>query len=405
MKRRSETKFRVKFFFGSFFFQEKGTKGGTTLKEEYIEVSRRGGGGSRAAKPGKQRRKAGSAFLGVYKALVFLAALVVIGYVGFSLWARPPERAEAPKPPAQTGGQPVSGQAGAAAGEENPSQKEQGHTRRDGVYNVFLAAADAGGTRTDTMMVACYDIPNQKVGIVSVPRDTLVERSKGDPHLVYGPGGVEGRVADVSAMLGIPIDYYVKVDLDGFITLVDYLKGVDFYVPCDMDYDDPTPGQDLHIHYKEGMQHLNGQQVMEVARFRKNNPDPVTKKSTGYSDVGRTQTQQKLLLALAKKILSWGSLTKIKGFIDIFNQYVDTDLKVEDMAYFASQALSLEISSAVSTATLEGRGDGIYNGKRWCFELDPDKTLETVNALINPYNEPMTAEDLDLGKAQKYSTP
>jgi len=353
----------------------------------------------------KRRRKAGSAFLGVYKALVFLAALVVIGYVGFSLWARPPERAEAPAPPAQAGGQPAGGQAGAAVDEEKPSQKGQGHTRRDGVYNVFLAAADAGGTRTDVMMVACYDIPNQKVGIVSVPRDTLVERSKENPHLVYGSGGVEGRVTDVSAMLGIPIDYYIKVDLDGFIALVDYLEGVDFYVPCDMDYDDPTPGQDLHIHYKEGQQHLNGQQVMEVARFRKNNPDPVTKKSTGYSDVGRTQTQQKLLVALAKKILSWGSLTKINGFIDIFNRYVDTDLKVEDMAYFASQALSFDISSGVTTATLEGRGDALYNGVMWCFELDAEKTLETVNALINPYNEPVTAEDLNLGKAQGYYTP
>ncbi len=338
-----------------------------------------------------------SAFWGLYKVLVFAAALVVIGYVGFSLWARPPEQAATPRPPAQAGGKPA-----AAASGESPSPAEPDHTRRDGVYNVFLAAADAGGTRTDVMMVACYDIPNQKVGVVSVPRDTITKRALGNPKLVYGPGGVEERAEDVSAMLGIPIDYYVKVDLDGFIALVDYLGGVDFYVPCDMNYDDPTPGQDLHIHYKEGQQHLNGQQVMEVARFRKNNPDPVTNKSTGYSDVGRTQTQQKLLLTLAKKILSWGSLTKINGFIDIFNQYVDTDLKVEDMAYFASQALNVDLSSGVTTATLEGRGDGIYNGVMWCFELDPDKTLETVNALVNPYNETMTAEDLNLGKAQGY---
>ncbi len=139
-----------------------------------------------------------------------------------------------------------------------------------------------------------------------------------------------------------------------------------------------------------------------MARFRKNNPDPVTNKSTGYSDVGRTQTQQKLLLTLAKKILSWGSLTKINGFIDIFNQYVDTDLKVEDMAYFASQALNVDLSSGVTTATLEGRGDALYNGVKWCFELDPGKTLESVNTLINPYNEEMTAADLDLGRAQGY---
>ena len=111
-------------------------------------------------------------------------------------------------------------------------------------------------------------------------------------------------------MLGIPIDYYIKVNIKGFISLVDDLGGVDFYVPCDMDYDDPY--QDLHIHYKQGQQKLNGQQAMEVARFRKNND------GTGYSDVGRTQTQQKLLVALAKKVLSWNSLTKINSFVETF---------------------------------------------------------------------------------------
>ncbi len=326
--------------------------------------------------------------------MVFLSALVVAGYIGLSLWVRPPEQAQAPQPPAQTDALPASSAGGA------PAAQPQGRTRREGVYTVFLAATDKEGFRTDTMMVACYDIPNQKVGIVSVPRDTLVERSKGHPHLVYGPGGVEQRIKDVSLMLGIPIDYYVKVNIKGFITLVDYLEGIDFYVPCDMDYDDPV--QDLHIHYKEGQQHLDGQQAMEVARYRKDNPDPVTGKSHGYSDVGRTQTQQKLLMALAKKVLSWGSLTKINGFVEIFNQNVETDLALNDMLYFASQAVSVDLSSAVETATLEGRGDAVYNGVPWCFELDPDKALETVNALINPYDAPMTTSDLDLGKAKRY---
>ena len=98
-------------------------------------------------------------------------------------------------------------------------------------------------------------------------------RESGNPHLVYGKGGVEQRVADVSNMLGIPIDYYIKVNIKGFITLVDYLGGIDFYIPCNMDYDDPY--QDLHIHYTEGQRKLSGQQAMEVARFRKNNDGSV----------------------------------------------------------------------------------------------------------------------------------
>ena len=246
------------------------------------------------------------------------------------------------------------------------------------------------------MMVMCYDTVEQRVGVVSVPRDTLVARKSGNPHLVYGKGGVEQRREDISQMLGIPIDYYIKVNIKGFITLVDYLDGVDFYIPCGMDYDDPTPGQNLHIHYKEGMRHLTGQQAMEVARFRKNND------GSGYSDVGRTQTQQGLLVALAKKVLSWGSLTKINGFVEIFNQNVDTDLSLNDMLYFASQAVNLDPSTGVETATLEGNGFGLYNGYRYCYELDQENTLETVNRLINPYNRDMTLKDMNLAKADGY---
>ena len=196
-------------------------------------------------------------------------------------------------------------------------------------------------------------------------------------------------------MLGVPIDYYVQVNIRGFIALVDYLGGVEFYVPCDMDYDDPF--QDLSIHFKEGRQHLDGQEMMEVARFRKNND------GSGYSDVGRTQTQQKLLVALAKKVLSWNSLTKINGFVEIFNQYVKTDLELEDMLYFASQAIYLDTSTGVGTATLEGRGDGVYRGNTYCYELDREKTVELVNRLINPFDGDLTLEDMNLVRAERYT--
>ena len=256
--------------------------------------------------------------------------------------------------------------------------------------------------RTDTMMVATFDTKEKTVGVVSIPRDTLTRRESGkNPKLVYGPGNVTQRREDIAAMLGIPIDYYVKINLRAFVELVDYLEGVDFYVPCDMDYDDPY--QNLHIHYKEGMQHLNGQQAMEVSRFRKNNPDE-NGIATGYSDVGRTETQQKLLIALAKKVLSWNSLTKVEGFVDIFKKNVATNLSLDDMLYFAGQAIYVDISTGVETATLEGRGDAKYRGHTYCYEVDRTLGLDTINRLLNPYDRAMTLEDMDLVKADGYMT-
>lgn len=353
----------------------------------------------RAPAPRKHNRRGGAASvaMGFYKGLVVLSALIVAGYIGFSLMVKAPEQKQLPQPP-QNGGQnttaPGPGGVGDASG-SNPADP-MALNRRKNVYTILLAATDKDGARTDTMMVMCYDTEKQTVGVVSIPRDSLIDRGSGHhPKLVYGKGGVEQRVEDISQMLGIPIDGYIKVNIKGFITLVDYLGGIDFYVPCDMDYDDPI--QDLHIHYKEGQRKLSGQQAMEVARFRKNND------GSGYSDVGRTQTQQKLLIALAKKVLSWDSLTKVNGFVEIFNKNVSTDLTLDNMMYFASQAINLDPSAAVETATLPGRGDGVFRGYSWCFELDPEGTLETVNRLINPYDRDLTLKDMNLTKATSYT--
>ena len=328
--------------------------------------------------------------MGFYKVLVALSVLVVAVYVGAQVLIKAPGQ-ENITPPA--GSAPAPGVSGDSSGTQR-EPAASGRELRKGVYNFFLAATDKGGTRSDTMMVMSYDTQAQTVGVISVPRDTLVARSSGNPHLVYGKGGVEQRIADVSDMLGIPIHYYIKVDIKGFIALVDELDGIDFYVPCDMNYDDPE--QNLAIHYKEGQRHLTGQQAMEVARFRKNND------GSGYSDVGRTETQQKLLIALSKKVLAWGTLTKINGFVEIFNKNVSTDLTLDNMMYFASQAINLEPSSAVETATLPGRGDGVFRGYTWCFELDPEGTLEAVNRLINPYDRDLTLKDMNLTKATSY---
>ena len=316
--------------------------------------------------------------------LLLLLALLLLGAGwGVKSWLTPEVPKEGPEEPT------LSQQSADGSGEAGALK------RRSKVYNFLLAATDLEGTRTDTMMVLSYDVPNRKVGVVSVPRDTLTRREKGkNPRLVYGPGGVQQRREDISRMLGIPIDFYVKVDIRGFIALVDELDGIDFHVPCDMTYDDPS--QNLHISFTEGVHHLDGQQAMEVARFRKNND------GSGYSDVGRTQTQQQLLLALADKVISWGSLTRINSFVRIFNQYVETDLELRHMLYFAGEARKLDTAQDVRTATLEGRGDGIYRGTRYCYVLDEESTLETVNRLVNPYDRDLTPEEMDLLRPDRY---
>lgn len=327
-------------------------------------------------------RRAGRA---LYHTIVALSALIVILFVAFRIWVRPPAD---PAPP-------VASVLPRPAPTDNPDTEEDESlvtppplVRKDGFYTFLLAASDQGGGNADTIMVAAYDTVNQQVGVVSIPRDTLVEvpgQSIPKINASYrGEQPAEHLKAVVSDLLGIPVDYYITVNINAFKAIVDAVGGVDFYVPCDMDYDDPL--QDLSIHYTQGMYHLDGQQAMEVVRFRHNND------GTGYTDVGRARTQQQLLTALAKQVLSWSSVSRINQFLNIFATYVRSDLEINNMAWFATQALGLDTANGLSTATLPGDGSVTYQGVAWCYALEPQETLDIINRLLNPYTTDLTLD-------------
>ena len=108
------------------------------------------------------------------------------------------------------------------------------------------------------------------------------------------------------------------------------------------------------------------------------------------------------LVNLEKKVLSWNSLTKVLDFVDIFNTYVKTDLSVTDMAWFATQAINVDLSTGLKQGSLEGRSDSYYKGYSWCYTYKAEDILPTLNEILNPYDMDLTAEDLDLPKASSY---
>lgn len=334
----------------------------------------------------KKRRPSslGRAWRTLYRSAVVLSALVVVFFCAFKALVRPPAQAAPP-----TASIPVR-----PAPSDNPDTDEDESAlptptplvRKEGYYTFLLAATDVGGGNTDTIMVVSYDTVNQAVGVVSIPRDTLVDRKIPKINSIYASGGIEDLQSVVSDLIGIPIDHYITVNLNAFKRLVNAVDGVDFYIPCNMNYDDTTPGQELRIHYTEGMHHLNGQQAMEVVRFRHNND------GSGYTDVGRTQTQQKLLTAIAKKVLSWSSVSKFNEFVNIFTENVDTDLTASEIAWLATSALGLDTDTGLSTATLPGDGDVKYRGVSWCYQLEREECLEIFNQMLNPYTTEITMD-------------
>jgi LCP family protein required for cell wall assembly len=261
-------------------------------------------------------------------------------------------------------------------------------SHRSGVYNILVLGTDNDGVRTDTIIVAHLDANTHTVALMSVPRDTLIYGDYSVPKInaVYGNAGQgeKGIVAledKLETVLGFRVDGYVVVNLDAFEKTVDMVGGVDFDVPQDMYYSDPS--QDLYINLKAGMQHLDGSHAEQLVRYRK----------YSAADIQRTKVQQDFLRALAKQVCSISTATKINELADIFYTYVKTDLTVGNMVYFGVQLLDCDFD-AMKTYTLPGEGIWISGGSY--YQLYASQVLEIVNESFNPYETDLKETDINI---------
>lgn len=268
---------------------------------------------------------------------------------------------------------------------ENVEELNSHMERKEGFYTILLSGVDNGNGGSDTNILVAVDTAGKQIYGVSIPRDAKAWVN-GEYHKInaaYSFGGTELLAQVVSQQLGIPVDYTVQVDLQGFEALVNKIGGVDFYVPLDMDYDDPY--QDLSIHISKGQQRLNGENALKVVRFRHNND------GTGYGseDLGRMQTQQNFLKAVAKQTLTLSNVDKIDDFVKIFYEYVETDLTLGNLAWFGTEAISIGVDN-ISFSTLPNEWVSPY------IYLDAEATLALINEHLNPYVEDRVMEDLQI---------
>ncbi|MEG1683773.1 MAG: LCP family protein [Oscillospiraceae bacterium] len=257
--------------------------------------------------------------------------------------------------------------------------------RKPDFYTILISGVDDGNGGSDTNILMAMDAKNSAIHCVSIPRDTkaMVDGRAHKINFAYNHGGSSLMAQTVSQQLGVPVDFTVSVDLQGFRALVDAIDGVDFDIPIDMNYDDPL--QDLSIHFSKGRRHLNGQEALEVVRFRENND------GTGYGtqDLGRMATQQNFLKTVAKQTLQPGNLSKISEFSNLFQTYVTTDLTLGNLAWMGGEAMKMG-AEHITFSTLPGEWKAPY------IYLDGEAVLTLVNQSLNPYTTPRIATDLDI---------
>lgn len=207
-------------------------------------------------------------------------------------------------------------------------------------------------TRTDALILATFDINTKSVKMLSIPRDSYVyipDRKKNDKitHAhVYG--GTEGTIETVEELFDIPVDYFVKLNFNAFIDVVDALGGITVDVPITFSEQDSKDRAGA-IRLEKGLQELSGEEALALARTRKID-----------NDIERGKRQQLVLRAIIDKAVSIGSITKYGNVMESMGENMTTNLEFEEMLglfNYATAGLNIE------SLALEGYDDyikGVY---------------------------------------------
>ena len=289
--------------------------------------------------------------------------------------------------------------------------KAGGERKSKDFYTVLILGRDTGGGgNTDTMLLASYDVTNQKATVMSIPRDTMVNvpwdiKRINSVYNYYGGGekGIKALYKEISQLVGFEPDYQVVVEWEAVGAIVEAIGGVYFDVPYNMDYHDQY--QDLVIEQEKGYRKLNGDDAMQVIRWRKNDSNsPYGNPQIG--DSGRMQIQQDFLKAVIKQLLQLKNVANRK-LAEVFQENVETDLSFENILWFGKQAviggLSLE---DVSFMTMPWTGIYVYSrtlsaeyGRTMKLDYvvpQANALLDLVNDSLSPFTEKFTLRDLDI---------
>lgn len=242
--------------------------------------------------------------------------------------------------------------------------------KEEGQYLILLVGVDKNGnddntdfTRTDTIMLISADTKTGEMELLSIPRDSRVKiRDKFDKvNHAHAFGGIELTMQTLRQFLGLDIDYYVQVNYQALINIVDALGGVDYDVP---------EGINIHkgkVKIHPGPNHLDGNEVMWYLR---------TRNIYNNGDIGRVNTQQAFVKAMVDEMVKKSKDMNLMTFISNYIKYVKTNLPMSAMLDLAGHINSFS-SDKMSTHTVPGMEQTINGTSYWI--PDYDRTWEIVD--------------------------
>src|SRR5699024_340205 len=247
--------------------------------------------------------------------------------------------------------------------------------KKTDVINVLLLGIDAEDNqvgRSDAIMDMQLDTKDDSMQVVSIPRDTRTEivgrgfEDKINHAFAFGatdcgaPCGANMSVATVENLLDIDIDYYVSINMDGLVELVDELGTITV--------DNKIAWSEGKYDFPEGVVEMDGQKTKAFVRMRKQDPS---------GDFGRTQRQRQVIEGIIQKGASVGSLPNLTGMMSVLGQNMSTNMDFDDMKSLFSNYRNTRRNT--SEYMLDGSGtmiDGIY------YLIVPDDEISKVHQML-----------------------
>ncbi|MBU4602361.1 LCP family protein [bacterium] len=195
--------------------------------------------------------------------------------------------------------------------------------------NILIVGCDEieNHGRADTIVFLSISPKTKDALILSIPRDTRVEipgRGMDKINHAYAFGGESLISETVSSFLDVPIHFYAVANFNGFVYIIDELGGVEIDVEKEMYYVDKAGGVEINLH--PGKQILDGEKALQYIRFRYDK----------LGDLGRIKRQQKLALAVIKKMISFDSIIKIPQISEGMKEYIETNIEARDTVALAN---------------------------------------------------------------------
>lgn len=248
---------------------------------------------------------------------------------------------------------------------------------QDNVSILFIGVDDseergqgADHSRSDALVLATLNNKAKTVKLVSIPRDSYVYIPYIDDEdkitHAHAFGGTLASIETVEELFDIPVDYYVRMNFNAFIDVVDALGGIEVDVNIPYAFYEMDEHDNKSIYLEPGLQQLNGSEALSLARTRKHD-----------SDIMRGQRQQDIIKAIAQKASSLTSISKYDDIVEAIGDNMKTDMTFDEMKSFFSYFT--QGIPQIDALTLNGTDD--TSTGTYYYQLDEESLEETQHIL------------------------